>query len=182
MKGYRNIALFGVDSRDGELDKSTRTDTIIIASINQDTKEVKMISVLRDTYLNLSTDTYNKANSAYAKGGPKQAIAMLNMNLDMNITDFVTIGFDGLIDVIDAVGGIEIDVQENEIPHLNSYQISMVGKQDGTLNAKGEPNYVATEGVDYIPVTTAGLQKLNGLQATASVSYTHLTLPTTPYV
>ena len=167
MKGYRNIALFGVDSRDGELDKSTRTDTIIIASINQDTKEVKMISILRDTYLNLSTDTYNKANSAYAKGGPKQAIAMLNMNLDMNITDFVTIGFDGLIDVIDAVGGIEIDVQENEIPHLNSYQISMVGKQDGTLNAKGEPNYVATEGVDYIPVTTAGLQKLNGLQATA---------------
>ena len=147
MKGYRNIALFGVDSRDGELDK--------------------MISILRDTYLNLSTDTYNKANSAYAKGGPKQAIAMLNMNLDMNITDFVTIGFDGLIDVIDAVGGIEIDVQENEIPHLNSYQISMVGKQDGTLNAKGEPNYVATEGVDYIPVTTAGLQKLNGLQATA---------------
>ena len=167
MKGYRNIALFGVDSRDGELDKSTRTDTIIIASINQDTKEVKMISILRDTYLNLSTDTYNKANSAYAKGGPKQASAMLNMNLDMNITDFVTIGFDGLIDVIDAVGGIEIDVQENEIPHLNSYQISMVGKQDGTLNAKGEPNYVATEGVDYIPVTTAGLQKLNGLQATA---------------
>lgn len=167
MKGYRNVALFGVDSRDGELDKSTRTDTIIIASINQDTKEVKLVSVLRDTYLNLSTDSYNKANAAYAKGGPKQAIAMLNMNLDMNITDFVTIGFDGLIDVIDAVGGIEIDVQENEIPHLNSYQISMVGKQDGTLNAKGEPNYVATEGVDYIPVTSAGLQKLNGLQATA---------------
>ena len=167
MKGYRNIALFGVDSRDGELDKSTRTDTIIIASINQDTKEVKMVSVLRDTYLNLSTDSYNKANAAYAKGGPKQAIAMLNMNLDMNITDFVTIGFDGLIDVIDAVGGIEIDVQENEIPHLNSYQISMIGKQDGTLNANGEPNYVATAGVDYTPVTSAGLQTLNGLQATA---------------
>ena len=167
MKGYRNIALFGVDSRDGELDKNTRTDTIIIASINQDTKEVKMVSVLRDTYLNLSTDSYNKANAAYAKGGPKQAIAMLNMNLDMNITDFVTIGFDGLIDVIDAVGGIEIDVQENEIPHLNSYQISMVGKQDGTVNAKGEPNYVATAGEDYEPVTEAGLQTLNGLQATA---------------
>lgn len=167
MKGYRNIALFGVDSRDGELDKNTRTDTIMIASINLDTKEVKLISVLRDTYLNLSTDSYNKANAAYAKGGPKQAIAMLNMNLDMNITDFVTIGFDGLIDVIDAVGGIEIDVQENEIVHLNSYQISMVGKQDGTVNAKGEPNYVATAGVDYTPVTKAGLQTLNGLQATA---------------
>lgn len=177
MKGYRNVALFGVDSRDGELDKNTRTDTIIIASINMDTKEVKLVSVLRDTYLNLSTDSYNKANAAYAKGGAQQAISMLNMNLDMNITDFVTIGFDGLIDVIDAVGGIEIDVQENEIAHLNSYQISMVGEQDGTLNANGEPNYVATagtyvagksvnEGV-YEPVTEAGLQTLNGLQATA---------------
>lgn len=137
MKGYRNIALFGVDSRNGELDKNTRTDTIMIASINQDTKEVKLISIFRDTYLNLGNDTYNKANSAYAKGGPEQAINMLNMNLDMNITDFVTIGFDGLIDVIDAVGGIEIDVKESEIVHLNNYQISMVGKEDGK-NAAGE--------------------------------------------
>lgn len=167
MKGYRNIALFGVDSRDRELDKNTRTDTIKIASINQDTGEVKMVSVYRDTYLNLSTDVYNKANAAYAKGGPQQAIAMLNMNLDMNITDFVTVGFEGLIDVIDAVGGVEIDVQEAEIHDLNNYQISIAGKQDGTVNAKGEPNYVATEGVDYHAVTHSGLQTLNGLQATA---------------
>lgn len=167
LKGYRNIALFGVDSREGELDKNTRTDTIKVVSINLDTKEVKMISLYRDTYVNLSTDTYNKANAAYAKGGPKQAISMLNMNMDLNITDFVTIGFDGLIDVIDAVGGVEIDVQQNEIEHLNNYQISMAGKQDGTVNAKGEPNYVATPGVDYTPVTSAGLQTLNGLQATA---------------
>lgn len=167
MKGYRNIALFGVDSRDKQLEKATRTDTIIIASINLDTKEVKMVSVYRDTWLNLSTDNYGKANSAYAKGGPKQAIAMLNMNLDMNITDFVTIGFDGLMDVIDAVGGVEIEIREAEIEYLNSYQISMAGKPDGTLNAAGEPNYTATPGVDYTPVSKAGLQTLNGLQATA---------------
>ena len=166
MKGYRNIALFGVDSRDKQLDKATRTDVIKIVSINEDTGEVKLVSVYRDSFLNLSTDTYNKANLAYAKGGPKQALAMLNMNLDMNITDFVTIGFDGLIDVIDAVGGVEINVKESEVVHLNSYQISMVGKQDG-VNAKGEPNYVADAGVDYIPVTKSGLQTLNGLQATA---------------
>ena len=166
MKGYRNIALFGVDSRDKQLDKATRTDVIKIVSINEDTGEVKLVSVYRDSFLNLSTDTYNKANLAYAKGGPKQALAMLNMNMDMNITDFVTIGFDGLIDVIDAVGGVEIDVKESEVVHLNSYQISMVGKQDG-VNAKGEPNYVATAGVDYTPVTKSGLQTLNGLQATA---------------
>jgi LCP family protein required for cell wall assembly len=167
LKGYRNIALFGVDSRDGELEKNTRTDTIMIASINLDTNEVRLCSVMRDTWLNLSTDTYSKANAAYAKGGPQQAISMLNMNLDLNITDFVTVGFDGLIDAIDAVGGVEIDVKEAEIVHINSYQKSILGKTDGTLNAAGEPNYVATEYVDYTPVTKAGTQTLNGLQATA---------------
>ncbi|MBD5451318.1 MAG: LCP family protein [Lachnospiraceae bacterium] len=167
LKGYRNIALFGVDSREGQLDTSTRTDTIMIASINLDTKEVKLVSVYRDTWLNLSTDSYNKANAAYARGGYKQAIAMLNMNLDLNIEDFATIGFEGLIDVIDAVGGIEIDVKQAEIQHINSYQISMVGRPTGELNANGEPNYTAVEGVEYIPVTKAGVQTLNGLQATA---------------
>lgn len=166
MKGYRNIAIFGVDSREKQLDKATRTDVIMIASINQDTGEVKLVSLYRDTFLNLSTDTYNKANLAYAYGGPKQAIAMLNMNLDMNITDFVTIGFEGVINAIDSIGGVEINVTEAEIIHLNNFQISMVGKQDG-VNAAGEPNYVAEEGVDYIAVKEPGLQTLNGLQATA---------------
>ena len=161
MKGYRNIALFGVDSREGQLDKKTRSDTIMIASINQDTGECKLVSVYRDTYLNLGNDSYNKCNAAYAKGGPEQAINMLNMNLDMNITDFVTVGFAGLTDTIDALGGIQIDVHENEIQHLNNYQISMVG------TTKDGETFTATAGTDYIPVTSAGLQTLNGLQETA---------------
>ena len=161
MKGYRNIALFGVDSRDRDLGKGTRTDTIMIASINEDTGEVKLCSVYRDTYLNLGNDTYNKCNSAYAKGGPEQAINMLNMNLDLNITDYVTVGFTGLIDTIDALGGVYVDVAENEIKHLNNYQISMVGtSSDGKT-------FTAQEGVDYHEVTSAGNQLLNGLQATA---------------
>ncbi len=173
LQGYRNIALFGVDSRTGELDSSTRTDTIMIASINLDTKEVKLISVYRDTWLNLSNDSYNKANAAYARGGYKQAIAMLNMNLDLNIEDFATIGFEGLVDVIEAVGGIEIDVKQAEIEHINNYQISMCGKQDpdNPTNAKGEPNYVPDPKHPlykyYVPVERAGVQTLNGLQATA---------------
>ena len=161
LKGYRNIALFGVDSREGDLGKGTRSDSIIIASINEDTGDIKLCSVYRDTYLNLSNDSYNKCNSAYAKGGPEQAIIMLNMNLDLNITDYVTIGFDGLTDVIDALGGVYIDVAEGEIVHLNNYQISMVGTTtDGQT-------FTATEGKDYTAVTTPGYQKLNGLQATA---------------
>lgn len=97
----------------------------MIASINEDTKEVKLISVYRDTYLNLGNDSYNKANSAYAKGGPEQAINMLNMNLDMNITDYATVGFTGLVDTIDELGGVTIAADEAEIDHLNNYQIAL---------------------------------------------------------
>lgn len=150
MKGYRNIALFGVDSTNGALTKSTRSDTIMIASINQDTGACKLVSVYRDTYLNLSNDTYNKCNAAYAKGGPEQAINMLNMNLDMNITDFVTVGFAGLTDTIDALGGVNIDVDDAEINHLNNYQLCMAEDLKRS----------------YTPVTSTGYQLLNGLQAT----------------
>ena len=160
LQGYRNIALFGVDSTEGALTKNTRSDTIMIASINLDTGDCKLVSVYRDTYLNLSNDTYNKCNAAYAKGGPMQAINMLNMNLDMNITDFVTVGFSGLTETIDALGGVYIDVKEEEISHLNNYQISIVG------TTKDGKTYTAAEG-SYTPVTQAGYQKLNGLQATA---------------
>jgi len=150
-KGYRNIALFGVDARNGELGRGTRSDTIIIASINQDTHEIKLVSVYRDTYLDLGNDSYNKCNGAYAKGGPEQAITMLNRNLDMDITDYVTVGFSGLIDAIDCLGGIEIEITESEINHLNNYQLCMAEEM----------------GVDYTPVTSPGLQLLNGMQATA---------------
>lgn len=155
MKGYRNIALFGVDSRKGTLTSKTRSDTIIIASINLDSKEVKLVSVYRDTYLNQmgSNQAYGKCNGSYAYGGAEQAIKMLNANLDMDITDFVTIGFEGLRDVIDALGGVYIDVDENEIRHLNNYQISMVESMDD----------IST----YEPVTETGTLLLNGLQATA---------------
>ena len=150
-KGYRNIALFGVDARDGQLGRGTRSDSIIIASINQDTQEIKLVSVFRDTFLNLSNDTYNKCNAAYAQGGPEQAISMLNTNLDLDITDYVTVGFGGLIDSVDALGGIEMEITEVEISHLNNYQLTMSEEL----------------GVDYIPVEHSGKQLLNGMQATA---------------
>lgn len=153
MDGYRNVALFGVDSRDNSLGKGTRSDTIIIASINETTKEVKLVSVYRDTYLNLGNDSYGKANAAYAQGGPLQAINMLNMNLDMNITDYVTVGWAGVADTIDALGGIEIDVDEAEISHLNNYQVE-------TSKSLGYSSFER--------VTQTGMQTLNGIQA---VSY-----------
>lgn len=151
MKGYRNIALFGVDSTTGELEKKTRSDTIMIASINEETKEVRLVSLYRDTFLNLGNDTYTKCNAAYQKGGPEQAIQMLNTNLDLDIEDFVTVGFKGLKDVVDALGGVEIEITQGEISHLNNYQYSMAEDMK----------------IEYTPVKEPGVQTLNGLQAVA---------------
>lgn len=159
MQGYRNIALFGVDSRTGALTKGTLSDAIIIASINLDTGDVKLVSVYRDTYLNLCRDTdsdpandkYGKCNAAYSNGGAEQAIRMLNMNLDMDIQDFVTVGFGGLTATIDALGGVYLDVDEEELRHINNYQKTMAEDMH----------------ISYTPVETTGYQLLNGLQATA---------------
>lgn len=149
--GYLNVALFGVDSRENELGEGTRSDTIMIASLNRETLEVKISSVYRDTLLQQSDGTLNKANAAYSFGGPEAAVAMLNENLDMDIEHYVTVNFNALIDVIDAVGGIEIDVTEEELPYVNGYAVEIIkatGKDSGGVNE-------------------AGLQTLNGVQATA---------------
>ena len=161
LQNYTNIALFGVDARSktansDSLSKSQRTDTIMVCSINNDTKEIRLVSVYRDTYLNVGNDSYNKANSAYARGGYEQAINMLNTNLDLYITDFVTVGFQGVISAVDAVGGVEINVTEEEISHLNNYQASIYSTEDNPVLI-----------TDYTPVTQPGLQTLNGQQALA---------------
>lgn len=148
---YRNIVLFGVDSRDRQLLAGTRSDTMMIASINQQTKEVKLVSVYRDSFFNIGDDVYNKANAAYAFGGPSRAVQMLNDNLDLEITDYVTVGFLGLIETVDGLGGIDINIEEEEIQFLNSYQICMAEEL----------------GLDFVPVEHAGLQRLNGMQTTA---------------
>lgn len=152
MAGYTNIALFGVDSTNESLDSgNNRSDVMIIASISKLSGDVKLISVYRDTYLDIGNGNYQKANAAYAFGGPEQAVQMLNTNFDLNITDYVTIGFDGVASLIDAVGGVDIDVHEDEIEHLNNYQSTMAQEL----------------GMEYVPVTQAGTQTLTGLQATA---------------
>ena len=152
MKGYMNIALFGVDAtKESLLYKGSRSDSIMIASINMDTGDIKLVSVYRDTYLNIGTDSYQKCNAAYSYGGAEQAVKMLNMNLDMDITNFVTVGYKGLSEVIDGLGGIYIDVDSEEIKHINNYQIGIAE----VLKC------------DYTPVTETGMQLLNGLQATA---------------
>ncbi len=174
--GYMNIALFGLDAKTtNQLYKGSRSDCTMIASINMDTGDIKLVSVYRDTYLNLGTDKYNKCNAAYSAGGPQQAIKMLNMNLDMDITNFVAINYQSLIDLIDGLGGIYIDVDKNELRDINNYQLSICRVRKGYQ--EDDESYKPTEQADgYIPVKETGYQKLNGLQATAYCRI-RLTLP-----
>ena len=161
LANHTEIAFFGVDAREkkADLSKSSRTDTIMVCSINEDTKEIKLASVYRDTYLNVGNDSYNKCNSAYAMGGYEQAINMLNMNLDLNIQSFITVGFQGVIKAVDAVGGVEINVTQAEIEHLNNYQKFIYATEEN-------PQKLLDPG-EYTPIVSPGMQTLNGQQALA---------------
>lgn len=152
---YWNIALFGVDAVSTEqLYKGSRSDTIMIASVNMDTGEIKLVSVYRDTYLNKGNDKYGKCNSAYAANGAKQAMSMLNLNMDLAITDFVTVGYNAVKECVDGLGGVWIEIDSSELEHINNYQLSIIRDTDIPKS-------------EYVPITGTGVQKLNGLQAAA---------------
>lgn len=118
---YTNIALFGLDSREGEIDGGVQSDCMMIASINNETNDVKLISVYRDTLLQQADGTYEKANSAYNRGGPEEAISLLNRNFDLDIQNYVSVNFNALVDVIDALGGIEVEMTAEEAFWCNGY-------------------------------------------------------------
>ena len=142
MHGYMNIALFGVDAQtDGQLFKGSRSDSTIIASINMDTGDIKLVSIYRDTYLNIGTDEYQKCNGAYSYGGAEQAVKMLNMNLDMDITNFVAVGYKGLSEVIDGLGGVYVDVDSEELKHINNYQVDVSNVLKCQYTPVTEPGY-----------------------------------------
>lgn len=151
LEGYTNIALFGLDNREEGSYSNGQSDTIIIASINDETKEVKLVSVYRDTLLNTGNDRFAKANSAYQKGGVEQAIQMLNANMDLNITEYVCVDFVALVEVIDALGGVEIDLTQQEAEIINT----MLFELDDIMNERHDL------------VWAGGYQTLTGAQATS---------------
>lgn len=164
MTGYTTYALFAIDkrSKNAALD-AQNSDTIIVASINNDTKEVKLASIYRDTLLNIGNDTYTKANAAYAYGGPEQAISMLNTMLDLNITDYVTVNFSAMAEAVDALGGLDLPLSYAEMVFMNDYCIE-------TSEETGK-SYTPVELPDPKPVdeeAALGEYHLNGVQV---VSY-----------
>lgn len=128
LKGYTNIALFGLDNRSTGNYDGGNSDCIMIASINNDSKEVKLISVYRDTFLSVKEDTFNKINSAYSYGGPKGAIAALNKNLNLDITNYVSVDFAAVVDAVDLLDGIELTLTDEEVKIMNDNYIDEINE------------------------------------------------------
>lgn len=151
QEGYTTIALFGGDSREGQLEAGTHADTIIIASIDNSTKEIKLVSVYRDTLVEGMDGEMRKANSAYFLGGPQEAINMLNRNLDLDIAQYVTVDFKALADTIDLLGGIEVELSEAEANAMNEYigETATVAEKDAILVSAGSQTLDGVQAVTY---------------------------------
>ena len=143
-----NIALFGIDTGDGIVGRS---DSIMIATIDTTHKKLKLTSIMRDSYVEIDGHGNDKINHAYAFGGPQLAIKTLNENFDLNIEDFAAVNFKTLPKIIDKVGGIELDIDSEELKYINNY-IRDINKKNGT---------------NVSEITTTGLQHVNGTQALA---------------
>ncbi len=153
LDGYRNIAILGTDERQGESEDTARTDAIIIATVNESTGDITLTSIMRDSYL-LMDNRYgesilDKATHAHAFGGPVNTCKMLNQSLDLNISEFLVMDWVSVADTVDALGGITIDVQENELADLN----------------KWGPETAANTGREWTEITSTGEQRLDGVQA-----------------
>ena len=151
LTGYRNIAIFGVDSRSDDYGIGNRSDCIIIASINNDTKEIKLVSVYRDTYVNIEGHGLDKITHAYSYGEAPLAIKTLNKNLDLNIDEFVTVNFNSVAEAVDQLGGVQLSITAEEVKYINAYI-------DGTSQNTGKTSQHITE---------PGTYTVDGVQAVA---------------
>lgn len=154
-----NIALFGIDPRSTDASRGN-SDSIMILSVNNETKQVKIVSIMRDSLVPIERESgtkYGKINAAYSYGGAELAVKTLNKVYNLNIQDYATVNFYGMADIIDAVGGIEVNVLQGEIDDTEYGINEMITRQCEALGLDPE---------EYI-VTKAGRQHLNGIQAVA---------------
>lgn len=154
LSGYRNIALLGIDSRADDYGLGNRSDCIIIASLDQKTKNIKLISVYRDTYMQVEEKgkkVLDKVTHAYSYGGAQNTLKSLNTNLDLNISEYLTVNFDAVIAAVNVMGGVTIDIEKEELKYINDY-----------IHATSQ-----SSGIKSSDVTKAGKQTLDGVQAVA---------------
>lgn len=161
--GYWTIAVFGVDSRDGNTGKGALSDVEMLCSIHRKTGEIRLLSVFRDTYLRIDQkEDFDKINEAYFLGGPEQAIKALEDNLDLQIDDYATFNWKAVVDAINVLGGVDIDITDKEFSYINSFITE-------TVNSTGVGSY---------QLEHSGMNHLDGVQA---VAYARLRLMDTDF-
>lgn len=162
--GYWTIAVFGVDSRDGNLGKGALSDVEMLASINKKTGEIRLVSVFRDSYLHISEkeNDYDKINEAYFLGGHEQAVKALERNLNLHIDDYATFNWKAVVDAINVLGGVDIEISDKEFAYINSFITE-------TVNSTGVGSY---------QLEHSGMNHLDGVQA---VAYARLRLMDTDF-
>lgn len=160
---YWTVAVFGVDSRDGNLEKGALSDVEMICTVDKKTGEIKLVSVYRDTYLQIDDDgTYHKINEAYFKGGHKQAVEALERNLDLKIDNYATFNWKAVADTINILGGIDLEISESEFKYINGFITETV----------------ESTGIGSVHLQSPGMNHLDGVQA---VAYARLRLMDTDY-
>lgn len=160
---YWTIAVFGVDSRDGNLGKGALSDVEMICSVNKKTGEMRLVSVFRDSYLRINDDgDYDKINEAYFKGGHTQAVDALRANLDLQIDDYATFNWKAVINAINVLGGVDLEITDKEFAYINSFITE-------TVNSTG---------IGSVQLERSGMNHLDGVQA---VAYARLRLMDTDF-
>ena len=179
LNGYRNIALFGLDTRNNEFNNS-RSDSIIIVSINQKTRDVNLTSIYRDTYVSIDGYGLDKIAHAYAYGGPELALSTINRNLDLNITEFVTVNFETVKTVVDTLGGISLKITDAEAKQMN-----LPSGGTYTLNGKQALTYARIRKIDsdykraerIRNVLNAVFDKVKTMEASELLDFVDIILP-----
>ena len=163
QKGYYTVAVFGVDSRDGNVEEGALSDVNMIINVNRETGDIQLISIYRDMYSMIDEDgKFHKFNQAYIEGGHEQALEALNRNLDLDIKNYITVNWKAVIDAINILGGVDLEVTDAEFKYLNSF-ISYT---------------VEATGVGSHELEHSGMNHLDGVQA---VAYARLRLMDTDF-
>lgn len=151
--GVTNILLIGNDSR--ESGEDGRSDAMILLSINDRTKKIYMTSILRDIYVEIPGHDGNRLNAAYAYGGAELLMETIEQNFDIDVNRYVQVNFEAFAGLVDAVGGVELELTTEELEYVNGYLVEY-----NELTAR-------PEGTDYMDVAAPGRVHLNGAQALA---------------
>ena len=158
-EGYLNVALFGIDARSNDYDSNSGSDAILVVSLNQKTKEVKMVSIYRDSYLCYEDNKYTKLTDIYRKYGAEKTVSVLNKNLDLDISEYVTINFEVVADVVDYVGGVQVEIGKADLQYINGYideNIKVTGKKSSHISKAGTYNLDGIQALAYARIRYVG--------------------------